>query len=295
MPNTAPWWLPQDWLVVVLSILGGVVLTQFWKLHCRYRFGNKPRRYVIAFMSVVFTGALLTAFGWLDDQPIKQAIRTGMLWGLPSPILWLVIQWAIRRHAPGLADAIGECRRTHRADGERWTEEQRQAYRRGLFEDTVQIEDGVKQVKDAKKKLNGQGGFASVTLVAGVVMAGAIAGLSWLLLTAHEQLGVERTARALATERIAALEAEVAARDASLAERDRLHDQSARRLSATRTRLQEAEHAAPETVAALDCRVPESVADVLRQRRGGGQPDTASAGDTAARHPAPGAQPGDDA
>lgn len=149
----APWYLPDNWLVVGLAILSGAMWSQIWKLHRRTRTHTKPPRYQVAVVNCAVTATLLALFGWLDDQSAKHAIRIALMWGAPAPLLWLGVQEGVVKWAPWLAGAVGASRREGaRRDGA-WSEVHRAHYRRecGLFGDTVEISDGVKQVKAAKR------------------------------------------------------------------------------------------------------------------------------------------------
>lgn len=135
----APWWLPEDWLVVVLGITSSYGLAQIWFLHCRYRFGRKPPRYQKALVTIAIAVVWLSLLGWLDDQGIKKAIHTGLLWGSASPILWMVIQEIVYWKSPSLAVRLGYDRRGPRSDETQWDDQKRELCRRGLFEDTAQM------------------------------------------------------------------------------------------------------------------------------------------------------------
>lgn len=130
--DTAPWWLPADWQAVGLAILGGVVITQIAKLAYRDATGRKPKRYLIVALSVVVTVGLITLITWLGDVSLKASLRSGLMWGAASPILWIAAQAAMRRWTPGLAATLGENRRRSgdARDSEQWTPEQRENFRK---------------------------------------------------------------------------------------------------------------------------------------------------------------------
>lgn len=135
-----PWWLPENWMMVGLGIISGHALAEIWALHCRYRFANKPRRYVKALMTMLVTSCLLSALGWLDGQSLRAAIYIGVLWGCPSPLLWIAFQEAVHWKSPALAARLGYERRGPREDPTQWTPERRELHRRGLFEDTGKMD-----------------------------------------------------------------------------------------------------------------------------------------------------------
>lgn len=124
---------------VAYAILGGVALTQAWKLWRKDQTGSKPRNWLTVIVSVFVTGALSMAITWADGASVKMALAQALKVGPASPILWLIIQWAARRWAPGLAEKIGESRRAAPRDDEpAWTDDER-ARKREMFEDTTII------------------------------------------------------------------------------------------------------------------------------------------------------------
>lgn len=120
-----------------------------------------------------------------------------------------------------------------------------------------------------------QRGFLALSpwlLLAAGVAASAAGGVIYIqqqrLTAAHEAIGAEKVATAIALARIAQLSAAHEASEAALKQRDDERARNARALATAQARLKEVEHEAPEIAEALDCPVPDSVREFLRHHRG---------------------------
>lgn len=138
--SDAPWWavyLP-DAEIAAWAVLGGVALTQAWKLWRRDVTGRKPRNYATVLVAMAVTTLLATLVPWLSGAGAGVALAGGLKIGPASPLVWLVVRWLLRRYAPDLAGLVGESRRRRpRAPGDVWTDEERREHT--LFGETQEL------------------------------------------------------------------------------------------------------------------------------------------------------------
>lgn len=131
----------------------------------------------------------------------------------------------------------------------------------------------------------------NIMAIGAVVIAVLVALLgvqTFRLDSAQVELGGERAAKAIAVARVEGLARERTALQSALVEREAAHEQIAR-LRVTQTQqLKELERNDPTTTEVLDLALPVSVAGFVRdRRRAAGSSTTATAGEPAARLPAP--------